>query len=72
VTPGSQPAEESLSTDKETDMVADRLFWNDRSALSSPLIITHSRLAIGLWAIRKGMVKGAVSPKLVSRIPDPQ
>jgi DNA-binding CsgD family transcriptional regulator len=23
---------------------------------------THSRLAIGLWAIRKGMVKSAVSP----------
>jgi DNA-binding CsgD family transcriptional regulator len=27
---------------------------------------THSRLAIGLWAIRNGMVKSAVLPKLVS------
>jgi hypothetical protein len=24
---------------------------------------THSRLAIGLWAIREGMVKGAVQPE---------
>jgi DNA-binding CsgD family transcriptional regulator len=32
---------------------------------------THSRLAIGLWAIREGMVKSAVQPKLVARIPDP-
>jgi DNA-binding CsgD family transcriptional regulator len=29
---------------------------------------THSGLAIGLWAIRNGMVKSAVQPKLVSRI----
>jgi DNA-binding CsgD family transcriptional regulator len=29
---------------------------------------THSRLAIGLWAIRKGMVKGAIPPG--SRFPN--
>jgi DNA-binding CsgD family transcriptional regulator len=35
---------------------------------------THSRLAIGLWAIRKGMVKSAVQPfnlNPVSRVPNP-
>jgi DNA-binding CsgD family transcriptional regulator len=32
---------------------------------------THSRLGIGLWAIRKGMVKSAVPPKSVVHIPDP-
>jgi DNA-binding CsgD family transcriptional regulator len=30
---------------------------------------THSRLAIGLWAIRNGMVKSAVQRK--SRLPNP-
>jgi DNA-binding CsgD family transcriptional regulator len=33
---------------------------------------THSRLAIGLWAIREGMVKSVVQPRPVARIPDPQ
>jgi DNA-binding CsgD family transcriptional regulator len=32
---------------------------------------THSRLAIGLWAIREGMVKSAVQPKSGCGIPDP-
>jgi DNA-binding CsgD family transcriptional regulator len=32
---------------------------------------THSRLAIGLWAIREGIVKSVVQPKSVARIPDP-
>jgi DNA-binding CsgD family transcriptional regulator len=31
---------------------------------------THSRLAIGLWAIREGMVKGAIQPESGCRIPD--
>jgi DNA-binding CsgD family transcriptional regulator len=31
---------------------------------------THSRLAIGLWAIRKGMVKSAVEPKSGRRVQD--
>jgi DNA-binding CsgD family transcriptional regulator len=31
---------------------------------------THSRLAIGLWAIRKGMVKGVVEPKSGRRVQD--
>jgi DNA-binding CsgD family transcriptional regulator len=33
---------------------------------------TQSRLAIGLWAIREGMVKSAIQPKPVARIPDPR
>jgi DNA-binding CsgD family transcriptional regulator len=32
---------------------------------------THSRLAIGLWAIRKGMVKSAFQPKPDAGIPNP-
>jgi DNA-binding CsgD family transcriptional regulator len=32
---------------------------------------THSRLAIALWAIRNGMVKSAIQPRLVSRTPGP-
>jgi DNA-binding CsgD family transcriptional regulator len=32
---------------------------------------TRSRLGIGLWAIRKGMVKSAVPPKSVARLPAP-
>jgi DNA-binding CsgD family transcriptional regulator len=31
---------------------------------------THSRLAIGLWAIRVGMVKSAVEPKSGRRLQD--
>jgi hypothetical protein len=31
---------------------------------------THSRLAIGLWAIHKGMVKSAVEPKSGRRVQD--
>jgi DNA-binding CsgD family transcriptional regulator len=31
---------------------------------------THSRLAIGLWAIREGLVKSAVQPKSKCRVPD--
>jgi DNA-binding CsgD family transcriptional regulator len=31
---------------------------------------THSRLAIGLWAIREGMVKSAVEPKSGRRVQD--
>jgi hypothetical protein len=31
---------------------------------------THSRLAIGLWAIRVGMVKCAVEPKSGRRVQD--
>jgi DNA-binding CsgD family transcriptional regulator len=31
---------------------------------------THSRLAIGLWAIHKGMVKSAVEPKSDRRVQD--
>jgi DNA-binding CsgD family transcriptional regulator len=32
---------------------------------------THSRLGIGLWAIRKGMVKSAVTLNPVSHVRDP-
>jgi DNA-binding CsgD family transcriptional regulator len=32
---------------------------------------THSRLAIGLWAIRKGMVKSAVQPKSAFSFTEP-
>jgi DNA-binding CsgD family transcriptional regulator len=32
---------------------------------------THSRLAIGIWAIREGMVKSAIERKTVARIPNP-
>jgi DNA-binding NarL/FixJ family response regulator len=31
---------------------------------------THSRLAIGLWAIREGMVKSAIQLKSGCRVPD--
>jgi DNA-binding CsgD family transcriptional regulator len=31
---------------------------------------THSRLAIGLWALHKGMVKSAVEPKSDPRVQD--
>jgi DNA-binding NarL/FixJ family response regulator len=31
---------------------------------------THSRLAIGLWAIREGMVKSAVEPEVGRRVQD--
>jgi DNA-binding NarL/FixJ family response regulator len=31
---------------------------------------THSRLAIGLWAIREGMVKSAVEPEAGRRVQD--
>jgi DNA-binding CsgD family transcriptional regulator len=31
---------------------------------------THSRLAIGLWALHKGMVKSAVEPKSDRRVQD--
>jgi DNA-binding CsgD family transcriptional regulator len=31
---------------------------------------THSRLAIGLWAIREGMVKSAIQLKFGCRVPD--
>jgi hypothetical protein len=32
---------------------------------------THSRLAIGLWAVREGMVKSAIQPESAARIPGP-
>jgi hypothetical protein len=32
---------------------------------------TRSRLAIGLWAIREGMVKSAVPPESGRRVQDP-
>jgi hypothetical protein len=32
---------------------------------------TRSRLAIGLWAIREGMVKSAVQPESGCRVRDP-
>jgi DNA-binding NarL/FixJ family response regulator len=33
-------------------------------------ICTHSRLAIGLWAIREGMVKSVVQTESGCRVPD--
>jgi hypothetical protein len=43
---------------------------HDNSSEAATGIGTHSRLAIGLWAKHKGMVKSAVEPKSDRRVQD--